>query len=58
MLGVPDLWAEKFVDKKGKTLDEFGLKEPEFVLTVARAGGAKIKLLIGNVSEEEDPRRW
>jgi Domain of unknown function (DUF4340) len=50
--GFPDLWAEKFVDKKDKTLEDFGLKVPEYVLSVARPGWMKErKLLIGKVSE-------
>ncbi len=48
--GFPDLWAEKFVEKKDKSLADFGLKDPEYVLTVAR-GGAVRKLLIGKVSD-------
>ena len=50
--GFPDLWAEKFVDKKDKTLDEFGLKDPEYVLSISRPGWTKQRtLLIGKVSQ-------
>jgi len=49
--GFPGFWAERFVDAKGKKLDEFGLDNPEYVLTVTRPGGAAVKLLVGKVSE-------
>jgi hypothetical protein len=48
--GFPDLWAEKFVDKKDKSLEDFGLKDPEYTLVVSKAGGVKRKLLVGKVS--------
>ena len=53
LTAFPDLWAEKFVDKKDKTLDDLGLKEPEYALTVTRANGASIKLLIGRISDKK-----
>src|SRR5581483_11639707 len=53
LTGVPDLWAEKFIDKKGKSIDDFGLRNPEYTLTVTRASGAKVKLLIGSVPESK-----
>ena len=53
MTGFPDLWAEKFVEPNGKRLDDFGLKEPDYVLTVTRPSGTKSKLLIGKVAESK-----
>lgn len=47
--GFTDLWAERFVE--GKSLQECGLAEPEFVVSVTKPNGARIKLLIGAVSE-------
>ncbi len=43
----PDLWAETFVAMK--TLDECGLKDPAYTVTVTRPG-AKQTLLIGKIS--------
>ncbi|HZZ78164.1 MAG TPA: DUF4340 domain-containing protein [Gemmataceae bacterium] len=49
----PDVWAEKFVDKKDKSLEDFGLKAPAYSMFVSKAGGAKLKLLVGKVSESK-----
>jgi Domain of unknown function (DUF4340) len=49
----PELWAEKFVEGSSKSLEDCGLKEPEFIVTVTKPSGAKIKLLIGKVSHSE-----
>jgi hypothetical protein len=51
LTGVPDVWVERFVDKKGKGLEEFGLKTPEQTLSVTRPNGAASTLLIGKQSE-------
>lgn len=51
LTGFPDLWAEKFVDRKGKKDDAFGLAQPEYTLTVTRPNGEVVKLLVGKVSE-------
>ena len=51
LVAVPDIWAERFVDKKGKDLADFGLKEPEQTLRVTRIGGDAITLLVGKQSE-------
>jgi hypothetical protein len=53
LLAVPDLWAEKFVDKKDKKLADFGLATPEYLLTITRSSGAKVKLLIGKIAESK-----
>jgi hypothetical protein len=53
LTAVPDLWAEHFVEKGSKDLDDFGLKEPEQVLRVTRPSGETVELLIG----KESPRR-
>ncbi|MBI2805631.1 MAG: DUF4340 domain-containing protein [Planctomycetes bacterium] len=45
----PEIWAEKFVDVP-RSLVECGLDEPEYTVSVTRANGSKIKLLIGGVS--------
>jgi len=47
LTAVPDLWAEQFVDKKDKKLDDFGLKPPQETLTVTRADGGKVTLQVG-----------
>ena len=49
--GFTDLWAEKFVDNK--SLDECGLRDPEFVVSATKDNGAKISLLVGKVSHSE-----
>ncbi|MCI0376329.1 MAG: DUF4340 domain-containing protein, partial [Gemmataceae bacterium] len=62
LLGIPDLWAEKFVNtsptrEQGtlkKQLEDFGLAKPEYILTVTRPSGATIELLIGAVSESKE----
>jgi hypothetical protein len=54
LAGFPDFWAERFVDAKGKTLADFGLEMPEYVLTVTRPGGTAVKLLVGKISETKE----
>jgi hypothetical protein len=49
---VPDIWVEKFVEPEKKGLEEYGLKEPEQVLTVTLPKGDTITLLIGKTSEK------
>jgi Domain of unknown function (DUF4340) len=51
--GFPDLWADKFVERKSKSLDDMGLKDPEYVLSAKSSKGAKITLLIGKVSDSK-----
>ena len=46
-----DIWAERFVDSKGKKLEDFGLAQPETVLSVTRPSGSVVKLLVGKESE-------
>ncbi|MBI3409911.1 MAG: DUF4340 domain-containing protein [Planctomycetes bacterium] len=53
LVGFADLWAERFIDKKDKKLDEFGLKDPEITLTVDRPNGATSTLQIGKVSRRD-----
>lgn len=53
LVACADLWAEKFIDKKGKTLDDFGLKSPEYTLTVTRPSGAVMTMQIGRVSRSD-----
>lgn len=55
--GFPDLWAEKFIAKGDKSLDDFGLKDPEYVFTAAKAGGAKTTILIGKVSQSKSTEK-
>ena len=51
--GFPDLWADKFVDDKNKSLKECGLNEPAYVLSANIPDGGKINLLIGKISESK-----
>jgi len=53
LTAYPDLWADKFVDAKDKKLEDFGLKDPEFTVTVTRPSGAKSTLLLGRVSDKK-----
>jgi hypothetical protein len=53
LTGVPDIWAERFVDSKGKDLAEFGLKTPQQKLRVTRPKGPTITLLVGKSSRFE-----
>jgi hypothetical protein len=47
LTAVPDIWAEQFVDRPKKDLDEYGLKTPEKTLRVTRPGGDTATLLVG-----------
>jgi hypothetical protein len=51
LTAFPEIWAERFVDKKDKKWEDFGLKDPQTVLTVTKPSGAKVKLLVGSESE-------
>src|SRR5262249_7741361 len=42
LAGLPDFWADRFVEKKGKKLEDFGLASPEYTFTVTRPGGAAV----------------
>ncbi len=50
LAAVPDIWADAFVDRGGKDLADFGLKEPEQTLSVTRPNGDMVTLLIGKLS--------
>jgi hypothetical protein len=50
LTAVPDVWADAFVDRGGKDLADFGLKDPEQTLAVTRPSGDTLTLLIGKVS--------
>ncbi len=50
LTAVPDIWADVFVDRGGKDLAEYGLKEPEETLSVTRPDGATLTLLVGKLS--------
>lgn len=54
LAGLLDLWADRFVADKGKTLEEMGLAEPEYSLTVKRPDGGDRTILIGKVSSSKD----
>ncbi len=51
LTAFPDIWAERFVDTKDKKLEDFGLKDPQTIVTVTGTGGRAIKVFIGNESE-------
>ena len=48
-----DIWAENFVENKGRDLDEFGLKTPEYRVTVTRPNASPFTLLIGKISDKK-----
>jgi hypothetical protein len=50
LTAVPDIWVERFVDKPDK---DTGLKNPEETLSVTRADGRTVTLLIGKQSRVE-----
>jgi hypothetical protein len=52
--GLLDLWADRFVSGKSKTLDEMGLTEPEYTVKIKRPDGETVTLLIGKVSSSKD----
>lgn len=54
LTGLLDLWADKFVSGKDKTLEEMGLAEPEYVVSVKRPGGNVATVQIGKVSSSKD----
>ncbi len=47
---VPDIWAEFFVEKPKKDLDEYGLKETAQTISLKRPDGGQVTLLIGKES--------
>ena len=49
--GFPELWAYKFIEKKGKSLEALGLQDPEYVVSATRPNGGKITLQLGKVSD-------
>jgi hypothetical protein len=50
LAAVPDIWADVFVDRRGKDLSDYGLKDPEQALSVTRPNGDTVTLLIGKLS--------
>jgi hypothetical protein len=53
LTSLPDVWVEKFVEPDSKkTLEDYGLKEPDDVLEVTRPQGDKITLLVGKTSDK------
>jgi hypothetical protein len=50
LASIPDLWAENFVEPKGKKPHGFGLDKPEQTISVTRPGGATLTLLVGKQS--------
>jgi Domain of unknown function (DUF4340) len=54
LAGLPDFWADRFVEQKDKKLADFGLDNPEYAFTVTRPGGAAVKLLVGKVSDTKE----
>jgi hypothetical protein len=50
LTAAPDIWAERFVDKRGKELADFELKEPAQTLRVTRSNGDTVTLLVGKQS--------
>ncbi len=53
LTAVPDLWAERFVDARGKKLEDFGLAKPKYEVAVTRDSGAVVKLLAGTQARVE-----
>jgi hypothetical protein len=49
--GFPDLWADKFIDNKNKSLKDYGLDEPDYILTARTGAKDAIRLLVGKVSD-------
>jgi hypothetical protein len=54
LTGLVDLWADRFVTSKEKTLDEMGLLKPDYTLLIKRPGGGDVALLVGQVSESKE----
>lgn len=54
LTGLIDLWADRFVTSKAKTIEEMGLLKPDYSFSITRPGGAEVALVIGNVSETKD----
>ncbi len=54
LTGFTDLWVEEFLEAKDKSLNELGLKDPEYSLLVTRAKGAPTRLLIGKAVPKKD----
>jgi hypothetical protein len=56
LAAVPEVWAERFIEKSKKGPDEYGLKNPEQTLTVTKSNGRKTTVLVGKQFWGE-PRR-
>ncbi len=54
LAGLIDIWADRFVAAKGKTLDEMGLTKPEFTFEIKRPDGGEVAVLVGGVSSVKD----
>jgi hypothetical protein len=53
LVGLTDLWAERFVRDSKKSADEMGLQNPEYVITVVR-DNVPTTLLVGKISETKE----
>lgn len=54
LTGLPDFWADRFVNQKDKKPEDMGVDKPEYTFTVTRSGGAAVKLLVGKVSDTKE----
>jgi hypothetical protein len=54
LTGLIDLWADRFVTSKAKTLEEMGLLKPEYTFSIKRRDGSDVSVIVGNVSESKD----
>jgi hypothetical protein len=53
---IPDLWAEQFVTNPNPDLAEYGLKDPEQIISVTRPNGDIVVLQIGRKSDTKKMR--
>ncbi|MBX9679540.1 MAG: DUF4340 domain-containing protein [Gemmataceae bacterium] len=53
LVGLTDLWAERFVHASKKSMEEMGLKEPEYTITVVR-DNVPTTLFVGKISETKE----
>lgn len=54
LAALPDVWAERFLDKPDKDLSKYGLEDPpQRTLSVTKPDGQMVTLLIGKESRRE-----
>ncbi|HXG13192.1 MAG TPA: DUF4340 domain-containing protein [Gemmataceae bacterium] len=57
LTALPDVWAEKFIDKPDSDLSKYGLEDPpQQSISVTKPDGQTVTLIIGKESRREAPK--